>query len=103
MPKELPSSLSLSMHFMAGRDTFEAVLTTKSLLCSNRIICKLPPAMTRACFRLFIPATLLLFVTIRVLCVELLPPGFRPLPLGVHALVGGEVVVKPGEGLESGA
>ena len=33
---------------------------------------------------------------------ELLPPGFRPLPLGVHALVGGKVVIKPGEVLEGG-
>ncbi len=33
---------------------------------------------------------------------ELLPPGFRPLPLGVHALVGGRVVIKPGQVLESG-
>src|SRR5437667_5138054 len=33
---------------------------------------------------------------------ELLPPGFRPLPLGVHALVGGKVVTKPGETIESG-
>src|SRR5947207_2371029 len=33
---------------------------------------------------------------------ELLPPGFRPLPLGIHALVGGRVVIKPGEVLESG-
>src|SRR5829696_6912178 len=33
---------------------------------------------------------------------ELLPPGFRPLPLGVHALVGGRVVVKPGEVMEAG-
>jgi imidazolonepropionase-like amidohydrolase len=33
---------------------------------------------------------------------EILPPGFRPLPLGVHALVGGRVVVKPGETLETG-
>src|SRR5438477_5238714 len=35
------------------------------------------------------------------LSAELLPPGFRPLPLGVHALVGGKVVVKPGEILPS--
>ena len=28
---------------------------------------------------------------------DLLPPGFRPLPLSVHALVGGKVVIKPGE------
>jgi imidazolonepropionase-like amidohydrolase len=33
---------------------------------------------------------------------ELLPPGFRPVPPGVHALVGGKVVPKPGEAVESG-
>jgi imidazolonepropionase-like amidohydrolase len=33
---------------------------------------------------------------------ELLPPGFRPMPLGVHALVGGKVVLKPGESLNPG-
>src|SRR2546425_2168251 len=33
---------------------------------------------------------------------ELLPPGFRPVPLGVHALVGGKVVTKPGEVIEGG-
>jgi len=32
---------------------------------------------------------------------EILPPGFRPQPVGVHALVGGKVVVKPGEVIES--
>src|SRR5260221_4212975 len=31
---------------------------------------------------------------------ELLPPGFRPVPLGVHALVGAKVIVKPGETLD---
>ena len=31
---------------------------------------------------------------------ELQPPGFRPLPLGVHALVGGTVIPKPGEVLQ---
>lgn len=31
---------------------------------------------------------------------EILPPGFRPLPVGVHALVGGTVVTRPGESLE---
>jgi imidazolonepropionase-like amidohydrolase len=31
---------------------------------------------------------------------EILPPGFRPKPVGVHALVGGNVVVKPGEVLD---
>jgi hypothetical protein len=33
---------------------------------------------------------------------QLLPPGFRPLPLGVHALVGGKIVVRPGEILDGG-
>jgi hypothetical protein len=32
---------------------------------------------------------------------EILPPGNRAVPLGVHALVGGKVVVKPGEVLDS--
>jgi len=33
---------------------------------------------------------------------EILPPGFRPVPLGSHALVGGKVIIKPGEVLDSG-
>ena len=33
---------------------------------------------------------------------DILPPGFRPLPLGVHALVGGKVVIKPGEVMDGG-
>jgi imidazolonepropionase-like amidohydrolase len=33
---------------------------------------------------------------------EILPPGFRPLPLGVHALVGGKIVIRPGEVLDEG-
>jgi imidazolonepropionase-like amidohydrolase len=33
---------------------------------------------------------------------ELLPPGHRPVPPGVHALVGGRVVVQPGEVLSAG-
>ena len=32
---------------------------------------------------------------------ELLPPGFRPRPLGVHAIVGGKVVTQPGEAIEA--
>jgi imidazolonepropionase-like amidohydrolase len=32
---------------------------------------------------------------------QILPPGFRPKPVGVHALVGGKVVVQPGETLEN--
>src|SRR5690349_5657555 len=47
------------------------------------------------------------FCQIVLLCLstqagELLPPGFRPVPLGVHALVGGKVVVKPGEVISNG-
>ena len=45
---------------------------------------------------------LLLAVAARDFGSELLPPGFRPLPLGVHALVGGKIVVKPGEVIEGG-
>src|SRR3954470_476473 len=33
---------------------------------------------------------------------DILPPGFRPLPLGTHALVGGKVIPKPGETLDGG-
>ena len=33
---------------------------------------------------------------------DLLPPGFRPRPPGIHALIGGKVVPKPGEVLENG-
>jgi imidazolonepropionase-like amidohydrolase len=55
-------------------------------------------------------ATLLAFLWIlslamisgRSMAAELQPPGFRPLPLGVHALVGGRVVIKPGEVIEGG-
>jgi imidazolonepropionase-like amidohydrolase len=38
----------------------------------------------------------------RVEASDLLPPGFRPLPVRVHALVGGKVIVKPGEVIEGG-
>ena len=33
---------------------------------------------------------------------DLLPPGHRPVPAGVHALVGGKVIVKPGTVLDAG-
>src|SRR5439155_18124916 len=33
---------------------------------------------------------------------EIRPPGFRPTPPSSHALVGGKVVVKPGEVIEGG-
>src|SRR5437879_1752950 len=60
------------------------------------------PTARRACP----PATLLLLGFLWFapsgLSAELLPPGFRPLPLGVHALVGGKVVIQPGEVLAGG-
>lgn len=33
---------------------------------------------------------------------ELQPPGYRPQPLGVHALVGARVIIRPGEVLDPG-
>jgi imidazolonepropionase-like amidohydrolase len=40
--------------------------------------------------------------TRRTSAAEILPPGFRPVPLGVHALTGGKIVIKPGEVLDGG-
>jgi imidazolonepropionase-like amidohydrolase len=58
---------------------------------------------------LFRPFRLLLGVALATaLCAafpspaQILPPGFRPKPVGVHALVGGKVVVQPGQTLENG-
>jgi len=52
---------------------------------------------------LFAPLALIfVFLFTTSLPAEILPPGFRPLPLGVHALVGGRIVVKPGEVLTNG-
>src|SRR5262245_43774941 len=45
---------------------------------------------------------LALLIQSRAIAVDLLPPGFRPLPPGDHALVGGNVLVKPGGPLEAG-
>src|SRR3954469_25263774 len=33
---------------------------------------------------------------------DILPPGFRPLAPGTHALIGGKVIPKPGQILEDG-
>jgi imidazolonepropionase-like amidohydrolase len=44
----------------------------------------------------------LLLVTWCANSAQILPPGFRPKPVGVHALVGGKVVVQPGQTLENG-
>jgi imidazolonepropionase-like amidohydrolase len=45
--------------------------------------------------------TLFCLATTPLPAVDLLPPGHRPLPVGVHALVGGRVVVKPGTTLDN--
>src|SRR5258706_5769130 len=55
-----------------------------------------PTGYARAGLTPFLLLFAVLFVQ-NLLSAELLPPGFRPLPLGVHALVGGKVVIKPGE------
>jgi imidazolonepropionase-like amidohydrolase len=41
-----------------------------------------------------------LILTTSTFASDILPPGFRPKPVGVHALVGGKVVTKPGETIE---
>lgn len=55
------------------------------------------PQLRRARWLLF-PA--LLCLTTTAFATDILPPGFRPKPVGVHALVGGKVVTKPGETIE---
>ena len=56
--------------------------------------------------RAWLPPLFLLFAFLALVpnisSTELLAPGFRPLPLGVHALVGGKVVIRPGEVVEGG-
>ena len=47
-------------------------------------------------------AALTMFTACAAHAADLLPPGHRPVPPGVHALVGGKVVVKPGTTLDSG-
>ena len=52
-------------------------------------------------FVLFGLVALSSLLQVHVACAkEILPPGFRPRPIGIHALVGGTVVVKPGETLD---
>jgi imidazolonepropionase-like amidohydrolase len=45
---------------------------------------------------------LLQFVVLSLSAADLLPPGYRPLPLGSHALIGGKLITKPGEALDEG-
>jgi imidazolonepropionase-like amidohydrolase len=56
------------------------------------------PFFSRCCAGLIFSFFLLLGCAfVKAEPTEVLPPGFRPLPPGVHALVGGRVVVKPGQ------
>jgi imidazolonepropionase-like amidohydrolase len=48
--------------------------------------------------RFFLP--LIALFSLPLFGAEILPPGHRPIPPGIHALVGGKVVVKPGEVIE---
>src|SRR4051794_17699868 len=51
--------------------------------------------------RLFVFLALICPALLRAAQTGLLPSGFRPVPVGVHALVGAKVVVKPGQVLDS--
>ncbi|MDB6108285.1 MAG: amidohydrolase [Pedosphaera sp.] len=51
--------------------------------------------------RLFVLLLLICAACLQAAPVDLLPSGFRPVPVGVHALVGAKVVVKPGQVLDS--
>jgi imidazolonepropionase-like amidohydrolase len=62
-----------------------------------RLIC---PPVKRPCIGLLLLTFSSLALT--TFGAELLPPGHRPVPPGVHALVGGKVVVQPGTVLSPG-
>src|SRR5215510_3269830 len=53
-------------------------------------------AMCRLCLSSIISATTLAHAA------EILSPGYRPVPPAAHALVGGRVIVRPGEILDPG-
>jgi imidazolonepropionase-like amidohydrolase len=59
-------------------------------------------ALAELLSRVFLAATFLPLVPFSLRAADILPPGFRPLPVGTHALVGGKVVVKPGMVIEGG-
>lgn len=70
---------------------------TLSCLPRSQIMKAFSPASNR---RFVAPLALLAWLHVAASGAELLPPGFRPQPVGVHALVGGKVIVKPGQTLE---
>src|SRR5437016_13030017 len=87
----------------------ESVLAVRYFLVFAFVSCVLTRRMSkqylsscRSSFLAFCFLVPLVFRGSQLLGAELLSPGFRPLPLGVHALVGGKVVIKPGETIESG-
>lgn len=51
-------------------------------------------------FRAFLGAALCLVFTQPLLSAEIRPPGHKPEPPGVHALVGGKVITRPGQTLD---
>src|SRR6266404_2455668 len=56
----------------------------------------------RLSFRIVLFSTQLLLFGQLACGAGFLPPGFKPLPLEVHALTGGNVVIRPGEVLQGG-
>jgi hypothetical protein len=60
------------------------------------------PALLRSSVLARVPAALLAAMLTFSANAEILPPGHRPLPPGVHVLAGARVVTKPGEVLDPG-
>jgi imidazolonepropionase-like amidohydrolase len=86
----------------------DEVLNLASARLSLRFrICILTNEMNSKRFSFAAPLAVVCILLFAISCAvaadsQLLPPGFRPLPLGVHALVGGKIVVRPGEVLDGG-
>ncbi len=77
------------------RTLFHSALLSPNSPESIRLTRTLPVWGWQICKSLLAAWTILLMLPVHA--AELLPPGHRPVPLGVHALVGGKVVTKPGE------
>ena len=72
-------------------------------LSSHRSIRTLDRLIMNLFLRAFVAVALLAatrFTILPLAATEILPPGFRPLPPGAHALTGVKVFVKPGETLD---
>ena len=71
--------------------------------CLDARLCLLSRRMSRRPFLCRVGLVMFqtsLFLAAPTFASDILPPGFRPKPVGVHALVGGNIVTKPGEILE---